>query len=358
MSSNSKVAIISDTHIGAKNDSQHIIDHQAKFFNDVFFREIQKRDIKHIIHLGDLLDRRRFINFKVLKHLRDNFISKLSDMGLSMDILIGNHDTYFKNTNELNSLNLILSGYDNINVIDECQEVDYDGTSVAYVPWINKQNEKSSVNFINTTTANVLFGHLELRGFSIFNHDEISDGRLDTKPFLKFDLVLSGHYHTKTNLGDIHYVGAPYQTTWIDWGCDKGFHILDTNTLVLEFIKNPDELFINFLYDDTGFHSVEELLRSRDLSICTGRYIRLKVVNSQKHLIDRYIEEINKLKPISLQVMDYYTTEYDPKLVLESIEDENYTVNDTRDIIDHAARTISSSLSPIMLSLYEEAMNS
>jgi DNA repair exonuclease SbcCD nuclease subunit len=52
--------------------------------------------------------------------------------------------------------------------------------------------------------------------------------------FLKFELVMSGHFHTKSQKGNITYLGNTYQMYWNDYADQRGFHIFDTDTLKLE----------------------------------------------------------------------------------------------------------------------------
>ena len=104
-----KIALITDTHWGARGDSLTFLNYFRKFYDNVFFPYLEEHNIKTLIHLGDVVDRRKFINFKILNDLRTNFIERLWKMGVDTHIIIGNHDTFHKNTNELNSLQEIFT---------------------------------------------------------------------------------------------------------------------------------------------------------------------------------------------------------------------------------------------------------
>ena len=43
----------------------------------------------------------------------------MNERGITMDLIIGNHDTYYKNTNDVNSPELLLYNQPNVNVITE-----------------------------------------------------------------------------------------------------------------------------------------------------------------------------------------------------------------------------------------------
>lgn len=100
-----KVAVITDTHWGARNDHQAFAQYFIKFYDEVFFPKIDELGIKHVLHLGDLTDRRKYINFVTAKNFETHFMKPLYDRGIRLDVVAGNHDTFYKNTNEINSLN-------------------------------------------------------------------------------------------------------------------------------------------------------------------------------------------------------------------------------------------------------------
>ena len=62
--------------------------------------------------------------------------------------------------------------------------------------------------------------------------------------------MFSGHFHHKSDDGQIYYLGPPYQIYWNDFDDPKGFHIFDTDTRELERIVNPYTLFSKIFYDD------------------------------------------------------------------------------------------------------------
>lgn len=76
-------------------------------------------------------------------------------------------------------------------------------------------------------------------------------GGIDKELFKKFQLVFSGHYHTRSNDGQVYYLGNPYQMYWNDVGDIRGFNVIDTETYEMEFIQNPYTMFEKVYYDDT-----------------------------------------------------------------------------------------------------------
>ena len=243
-----RLAIINDSHFGIRNDSPLFLEYSLKFFESIFFPYLEANGINTVIHMGDLLDRRKYINFNTLTQVKKRFFQPLLDRGIKMHCIPGNHDTYWKNTNDLNSLRELF--HDEIHLYEKPTTVDFDGCSVLFLPWINKENSQECENALESSTAPVLVGHLELDGYEVMrgiNHNGgMGDNILD-----KFDLVMSGHFHCKQNRGHIWYLGTQYDLTFSDVAERKGFHIFDTDNLNLTFIENPYKMYHKLYYNDT-----------------------------------------------------------------------------------------------------------
>ncbi len=91
-----KIAIITDQHFGARNDSVHFLDFYEKFYRDTFFPKLKEEKIQAVLILGDTFDRRKYINFYSLKRAKEMFFEPLAQLGVDVHMLAGNHDTYFK----------------------------------------------------------------------------------------------------------------------------------------------------------------------------------------------------------------------------------------------------------------------
>ena len=244
-----KVAIITDTHYGARKNSKLFHDYFLKFYNDIFFPTIDKEGISTILHLGDAFDNRTGINFAALSWAKNNIFDPIKERGINVHLIVGNHDSYYKNTNDVNAVDLLLREYDNVNVYSEATEILVDKLKILFVPWINAENENHTLKLIESTDCKVSMGHLELSGFAA-NKQVVMDHGYDRKLFEKFEKVFSGHYHTRSTDGRITYLGNPYEMFWNDVEDPRGFHIFDTDTLELTTIDNPYRLFYKLYYDD------------------------------------------------------------------------------------------------------------
>ena len=82
-----KIALITDTHWGVRNDNNSFMDNTKSFLDDVFFPYLQLHNIRDVIHLGDLVDRRKYINFNTANRLKEDFIKPLLDKNLNVHLV-------------------------------------------------------------------------------------------------------------------------------------------------------------------------------------------------------------------------------------------------------------------------------
>ena len=245
-----KIAIITDQHFGARKNSKLFHDYFLKFYNDVFFPYLEENGITTIVDMGDTFDSRKGIDFSALAWAKDNYYDRLKDMGIRVHTIVGNHTAYYKNTNEVNAVDLLLREYDNVTVYSESTEVKLDKLNVLFIPWINKENEETSFKLIQSSTCKIAMGHLELNGFRA-HRGCIMDHGHPGELYSEFTKVFSGHYHTRSDDGRIYYLGNPYEMFWNDVGDRRGFSIFDTETLEHFHVDNPYRLFYNIYYEDT-----------------------------------------------------------------------------------------------------------
>ena len=244
-----KIAIITDTHYGARKGSKHLHDYFEKFYDDVFFPTLEEQGITTVVHMGDAFDSRKSIDYQSLEWSKRVVFDKLQKYDVHM--IVGNHDCYYKNTNNVNSPELLLQTYNNIKTYNKVTEVFLDKTKILFIPWINAENFEDTVKVVKTTDSICAMGHLELNGFRPHRGHVMEDG-MACDLFDKFDKVFSGHYHTRSDNGKICYLGNPYEMFWNDVNDTRGFHIFDTDTLTHTPVNNPYKLFYNIYYEDTN----------------------------------------------------------------------------------------------------------
>jgi DNA repair exonuclease SbcCD nuclease subunit len=300
-----KLCILGDTHFGARGDSLDFHKYFQKFYDEVFFPYLIENDIKVVFQMGDLFDRRKFINFNSLYLSRKYFFEKCERLGIQLHTLIGNHDVAYKNTLEVNSPSLLLNEYSNIEIYEEFDTVEFDGVSIDVVPWICDDNVDDIFNRMKESKAQICFGHFEIAGFEM-DRGNVCESGIDKQSLSKYDVVLTGHFHHKSTDGNITYVGTPYEMTWADWNDPKGFHIFDTETREMNFVKNTFSMFHKITYDDgkTTFEDWKEY----DFSKLKECYVKVVVLNKQNpFLFDHVIDSLYKAGVSDLSIVEDFT---------------------------------------------------
>ena len=348
-----KIVIINDTHAGCRNSSDIFIEYQERFYTEVLFPYMLEHDIKHIFHAGDYYDNRKYINFKALNSNRKVFLDKLKEYGFTMDIIPGNHDVYYKSTNDLCSLKELLGYYtSNVNIIMEPKVLDYSGLKIAALPWINNENYSRYVKFISKCDAPILIGHLELNGFEMMKGITNTHG-MEAELFKRFEMVLSGHFHTKSQQGNITYLGSQMEFTWADAHDPKYFHVLDTETRELTPVLNPITIFTKVYYNDE-----KNDYSSYDFTTLEKRFV--KVVVSKKtdpFMFDRFIDGVQNAGIYELKIAESFD-----EFMGDSVEDEKISLEDTSSLLDTYVEAIETDLDKDRLKsnlheLYVEAQN-
>jgi len=301
-----KIAILNDTHFGVRNDSEAFRNYQLRFYNEIFFPYLEKHNIKTLIHLGDVVDRRKFINFQTASIFRKQFFDRLWKQKIDTHIIIGNHDTYFKNTNEVNAIDNLYTSFDGINepfIYTRPKVVEFDGVPILFMPWICDDTREESIRMLNTAKADLCFGHLEIKGIEMQN-GVINEHGNDKADFNRFERVVSGHFHKHTDDGQIFYCGAQYEMTWSDHQDPKGFHIFDTETREMERIWNPLTIHKKIIYDDKKKDYI-----NFDIQPYHNHFIKLIVLNkTDDEQFDKFVERLyNEITVHDLNIIEDYS---------------------------------------------------
>lgn len=314
-----KIALITDQHFGVRNDSIHFHEFFSKFYKEFFFPYLEQQGITTIVELGDIFDRRKYVNFDTLNRCRDYWFDEIDRRGIELHCIVGNHDIYFKNTNRVNAPQLLMGEYEKMSVYEEPTVVHFDNLDVLMLPWINTENYEESMHYIQNSGCQVCMGHLEMQGFAMYK-GAFNDHGLNHKVFDKYDMVMSGHFHHKSTKDNIHYLGSPYEMTWSDYNDDRGFHIFDTETKDLTYVKNPFIMFHKVFFDDPEVDEIPKFDHLKDT------YVKVIVKNKNNpYVFDLFMDKLNASEPVHVQVVE---------------DNLNLDVGDESDFIDEAEDTM------------------
>ena len=342
-----KIAIITDQHFGARKNSKLFHDYFLKFYEDIFFPTLIKEGITTIIDMGDTFDSRKGVDFVSLEWAKNHYYDRLSELGITVHTIIGNHTAYYKNTNDLTGVGLFLREYDNVKIYPEAEEVTIDKTKFLFVPWINSENEEKTLHTIEESDSPCVMGHLELNGFMATRGHFMENG-MDSNIFDKFERVYSGHYHMRSNKENIFYLGNPYEMYWNDVNDrDRGFHLFDTDTLVHTPVNNPYQLFHNLYYEDTPHQMLDITKYNQKI---------LKVIvrkKSDPKQFEKYIDKLYSSNLAELKIVENF----------DFTEGEEFEADESEDTISLLNRYIQESevdldkfvITEILQDVYREA---
>lgn len=328
-----KIAMITDIHFGVRNDAQFFHDNLFKFIEETFLPYMEDSGIKTLLILGDTWDRRKYINFYTLHDVKKRFFDKLRDLCVTIKIIYGNHDVYFKNTNEVNSIDTLMESYLNIEVVPTQKVFDFDGLKLGMISWIHNGNLEESLKWISAVDCDVLCGHFEIKNFEMIKGQYCEHG-FDSTIFDRFEYVFSGHFHVISSDGRISYIGNPNQTNWSDYGLKKGFHVFDTRTRELALVENPFYVYEKYTYDDKIDLLEFDYAKYQDKIVRV--YVNaIELPNRRK--FDLFIDKISQVAfSVDVQEIDSTLGQADP----DDVAEVQYA--DTMSLVDQYIEAISS----------------
>jgi len=225
----SDICCIADLHFGVhqNNSMWHSIAHEWAVWLDT---ELKSKNIKDIFILGDFFHYRSEIAVNTIQ-FATNILNIWKNYNIV--ILVGNHDSYYKDRVDVNSLSLF-DGWSNVTVISEPTKITSYGKELLICPWGTSSEE--------LTKSDIIFGHFEIESFKMNQFKVCTDGAKSKDLLKNTDLVLTGHFHLREEReyknGKILYVGNPYQMDFGDVNSTKGYYILDIKNKQYNFYEN------------------------------------------------------------------------------------------------------------------------
>ena len=343
-----KIAIITDQHLDGRKGSLPFWNYFQKFYDEIFFPTLEKEGITTILDLGDTFDNRKSMDYNTFNRIEANYFKRLEDYTVHM--ILGNHCTYYKNTNDINSPELLLDKYNNITIYSKPKDIELGGKTFLMMPWINSGNKEEAVKHINESKSEIMCGHLECDGFEVtpgMRHE----GGFKVSDFKNFKRVWSGHFHMKSKHGNVQYLGNPYQMFWNDYKDTRGFHIYDTKTDRLRFIKNPYEIFEKVFYDDAKYD-----YNKSDVSDYKNKFI--KIIVEEKRDYQMFETLVDRLYNVGAHDVKIVETLVDA----DNIEDADLETKDTMTLLNEYIDEVEiavdkNDLKTLMRTLYIESCN-
>ena len=316
-----KVSILGDTHWGIRNGSELYFNYFMKFIEDDFLPHLKRSGIKTVIQTGDFFDKRKGIDYRTLTRVKEEFLEPLREAGVSLHVFPGNHDIYFRHTNEINSVTELISHYENVNVYNDPTTVQIGSNNVDFIPWINPNNKEQIAEFIASSDSRYCVGHFEIDSFEMQKGIE-GHGGMSVSSFANYDRVISGHYHTRSSRKNINYVGTPYEMTWADFSDKKGFHDLDLEKDVLTFYENKHTLYHKL------FYSTEINLETFDFEKLSNSIVKI-IVKERSDLFhyERFLDNVEKSKPYDFSIVE------SDVIIADGVDEAEFEALDTFEVL-------------------------
>ena len=268
------IVLFTDTHFGIKNNSMTWLNSQLDFIYKQLIPDLKKmkeemdpiRDQLTLIHLGDVFDSRSTISTYVATKVREAFV----DLKLAVDqfnIVAGNHDFYSPNSDEVCSIDLLLSGL-NINLFTQDSYLTRNGD--LFLPWYQYQDIESVNQLIEQGKVDRIFTHADIV--------------TEQTPYQGIP-IYSGHLHTPNIDPELnrYNLGSCYSLTFADSNDHRGYYILKGDKW--KFVPNIQSIQFWRLYNEDIFDPYNAYIKDRD-------YIELYI--SESNMSDpKYIEKLN-----------------------------------------------------------------
>ena len=227
-----RAAVFTDLHIGLKsNHPQHNQD--CLNFVQWFVDTAREQQCDVAIVCGDYHNHRNSINILSLNYSL-KCLELLNRSFSTVYFLVGNHDLYYRQNRNVNSVEFA-KYLDNIVVVNDVLKV---GDDVTFLPWL-LDNELAICKKLNTK---YVFGHLELGGFYMNSQVLMPDhGEINDTWFSGAETVFTGHFHRRQSRKNIHYIGNAFPHNYSDAGDDaRGMMILEWGAQP-QYITWPDQ---------------------------------------------------------------------------------------------------------------------
>jgi DNA repair exonuclease SbcCD nuclease subunit len=339
-----KIAIIGDTHFGARNSNQVIEHWQKRFYEEFLWPKIDEMGIKTIIQTGDYFDNRKWINLQTMAFQKEVFVKQAQKRKISTFVIVGNHDIPLRHSLANSSVEQILSNEDFFRVVTKTHTEDFDGRKVTLMPWICRDNEEESLKTLRTG-GDIVLGHFEITGF-VMHPGAIAHDGLSMSDFDNWNKVWSGHYHTQSENKNIHYVGTPYQMSWNDFSTKHGFWVYDTTDDSMVFHENPFRYFNRFTWENGCNKTTNDLNKS---------YVKINVKRKDNfEEFEKFIDWVNFGNPFEVKITESFE-EFSADNVSDLIE-----LHSTEELISEYVEDVAANnkddIKNLMLEIYNEAL--
>ena len=242
---------------------------------------------------------------------------------------MGNHDLFYREKREINSMEFIRN-IPNVHIVNDWIVED----DVAIIPWIVGDEYK----VIEKMQQQYVFGHFELPYFKMNAMVDMPDvGTIKTEHFANCGMVFSGHFHKRQQMKNVTYMGNAFPHNYADSGDDE------RGMMILEYGGKPK--YINWPDMPRYRHiKISELLKDADNLLKPKMYVRvtldIKISYEEANFIretfiDKYQlrelqlipEQVDQAQQPTVEVQKFDSVDQIVIKQLDGVDSETYDKN-------------------------------
>jgi hypothetical protein len=356
-----RIYILGDLHLGVKNASIEWSDIQSDFLVNTFIEAIDKDgfdpETDILIQVGDWHHVRESTNVRIQGASLNIAKVLCNKFKRGVHVILGNHDVYYKDQNDVHSLVGFNEIFDNFHVYESPKILNLNSHKFLMLPWIDS-TDKFRETISKYKSADFVVCHADIKGAKLSKTTKLDHG-VEYSELNNYKRVYSGHIHIRQDRDNVLYVGTPYQMDRGDIGNSKGFYVLEINgTEVSErFIENNSSpRFIKY-----NIHDLLELSLNEIKNRFNNNFIDVYIDHdfAKAFPITRFIELVKDCGHRSLEFQPY-STNTSQDSAIEVSQTYEYNIFDvlseylkSRELPSHKSDLIYSKFK----SVYEELKN-
>jgi hypothetical protein len=293
-----------------------------------FIEQSKAQGCETCIFLGDWHHHRSATNVSTMNYTVSN-MERLAAAFEKVYVIMGNHDLYYREKREINSMEFIRN-IPNIVLVNQWIEDE----DTAIIPWIVEDEWKK----IAKMKKKYVFGHFELPYFKMNAMVEMPDvGGIQTDHFAGCEKVWSGHFHKRQVMKNVTYMGNAFPHNYADaWDDERGM-------MVIEWGSEPK--YINWP-DMPRYRTIKisQLLEDPDKHLLPKMYVRvtldIKISYEEANFvretfIDKYSlrelqlipEQVDNAQQPTVEVQKFDSVDQIVISQLQGVDSETYDKN-------------------------------
>ena len=267
--------------------------------------ELSKTNKVLIVNGGDSFNTRGVIPTSCLDVASKCFM-EWHEAGLKQVIIVGNHDQ--EDRGGLVHPMKVFEKFGWI-VVDRPKVLN----GIAFFPYLKIDEIEKFLKSNKLKQCRTAVVHWGIRGAKRNDTNTDTDG-VPLEWLSNFDRVFSGHYHYRNAIGNVQYIGSPFQQNFGEMDQEKGVLLFDTDsgkTWFEEIVGTPKHYEIEVTWDKNGKRVIKGEKNHTDKD-----FVRVKVIGDSEHALSFKKEDL-KLNAATLKLEREVEEKFTSRLKIE-----------------------------------------